>query len=683
MKNINKLISDNIDIWSSAVQNGKSTGRGKSKKRTLQGVKKLRELILELAVHGKLVPQNKSDVKATKLLERITEEKQKLIKKKLVKKPKVLPVITQNEEPFSLPSSWVWCRLQDISFYIQRGKGPKYDDNGKVKVISQKCIQWSGFDIEPARYVNDESLEKYQEERYLQPNDLLWNSTGTGTVGRINVLGEIASKSLVADSHVTVIRSLLPNPHFIWIYISAPGIQLRIDPGHENALVSGSTNQVELNTSSVTSLEVPLPPLEEQNRIVAKVEDLMTLCDQLEQQTEASIDAHQLLVKELLSTLTNSQNAEEFEQNWARISEHFDLLFTTEHSIEQLKQTILQLGVMGKLVPQNLNDEPASKLLERIAQEKKQLIKDKVIKKQKILPELNPNKLPYIVPDNWIWCNLQDVCSYIQRGKGPKYDDAGKVKVISQKCIQWSGFDLAKARHINDKSLEKYQEERFLQAYDLLWNSTGTGTVGRINVLEKVKEKTLVADSHVTVIRTLIPASYFIWAYIASAGVQNRIEPDHEDSLVSGSTKQVELNTSSVVALEIPLPPIDEQKRIINKIDELIAKCDSLKELIRESQTTLWYLAAAITDSALGRPLIIKLEQTEEKKAMKISTELSLGSVAYDKTAILAPLISDDGADAKTVWSKSGLDLPNFYKQLKSEITAGFVAKPAKAEIEG
>ncbi|WP_180771193.1 restriction endonuclease subunit S, partial [Vibrio parahaemolyticus] len=175
-----------------------------------------------------------------------------------------------------------------------------------------------------------------------------------------------------------------------------------------DAEASGTTFK-EVSGTVVSKVLTPLPPIDEQCRIVAKVDELMALCDQLEQQTEASIEAHQVLVTTLLDTLTNSADADELMQSWARISEHFDTLFTTEESIDQLKQTILQLAVMGKLVPQDPNDEPASELLKRIAEEKAQLVKEKKIKKQKALPPISEDEKPFELPSGWEWCRLLEV----------------------------------------------------------------------------------------------------------------------------------------------------------------------------------------------------------------------------------------------------------------------------------
>ena len=301
---LQQLITDNIDLWTSAETKRSTTGRGSNSKIELTGIKKLRELILELAVRGLLVPQDPNDEPASVLLEKIAAEKKQLIKEGKIKKQKPLPAITVDEKQFALPEHWEWVRLQLISEYIQRGKGPKYAEQGTVRVVSQKCVQWTGFDLSKARFVDDGSLNNYQEERYLKAGDLLWNSTGTGTVGRVNVLPSMIDK-LVADSHVTIIRPVFKNSHFICSFLKSPSIQHKIDPGNENSLVSGTTKQVELNTSTITSLVIPMPPLLEQHRIVAKVDELMALCDQLNERLNQAQTTQQQLAHAITKKAIN------------------------------------------------------------------------------------------------------------------------------------------------------------------------------------------------------------------------------------------------------------------------------------------------------------------------------------------------------------------------------------------
>jgi type I restriction enzyme S subunit len=600
MTDVNELITDNIDVWTSAIKKRNSQGRGSNKKIELTGVKKLRELILELAVRGKLVPQDVSDEPASVLLEKIVKEKEQLIADKKIKKQKSLPAITDEEKPLDLPHGWEWCHLQDVSSYIQRGKGPKYDEHGRVRVISQKCIQLAGFTIEPARHVSDESLEKYQEERFLKSRDLLWNSTGTGTVGRINLIDYIEEKTLVADSHVTVIRTMFLDAGFIKYFIAGPSVQSRIQPGYQNSLVSGSTNQVELNTSSVMSLEVPVPPLAEQQRIVAKVDELMALCDQLEQQTEQSLSAHQTLVEVLLAALTKSDSTVDFQTSWQRIAEHFDVLFTTEHSIEQLKQTILQLAVMGKLVPQNPSDEPASVLLEKIAEEKAQLIADKKIKKQKPLPAIADEDKPFELPNGWVSCRLAELIPQFQNGASSRGDSDGKDIIVLRLADikNWQvSFADTRSIAISEKSSERYTLEK---GDVLIIRVNGSADiVGRFITCHQ-KYDAIYCDHF---IRMRFPIECFSSSYLSLLGSSSLIRERIADLFVS-TAGQKTVNQTHIGSLSVTLPPLTEQHRIVAKVDELMALCEQLKARLSDAQTTQLHLADAVVENALNDAII-------------------------------------------------------------------------------
>ena len=594
---VETLITDNIDVWTSAIKTKSASGRGSSKKIEFYGIKKLRELILELAVHGKLVPQDPTDEPASVLLERIAEEKAQLVKEKKIKKSKQLPEISDVEKSFFLPTGWEWAYLQDLTTYIQRGKSPTYAESGFVQVVSQKCVQNSGFDLTAARYVTDDCLEKYQEERYLQDNDILWNSTGTGTVGRANVITNIPEKRIVADSHVTVIRPTNFYSRFLWCFIMAPGIQSRIQPDHENALVSGSTKQVELNTSSVISVIVPVAPQQEQHRIVAKVDELMALCDQLEQQTETSIEAQQTLVEVLLNTLTSSTDTQELMQNWQRISEHFDTLFTTEKSIDTLKQTILQLAVMGKLVPQEPNDEPASKLLERITAKKSQLIADKKIKKQEALPPITEEEKPFELPSGWECERLGNLASRLGSGSTPRggqsaYVDKGVIFLRSQNV--WNdGLKLDDTAYISDETHLK-MSNTCVYPKDVLLNITGA-SLGRSTIFP-AELITANVSQHVTVIR-LIDTSmcHFLHLGIQSPLVQKLVWGRQVGMAIEGLSKKV------LEQFEFPVPPLKEQARIMNKVEELMAVCDQLKSQLNQTQQTQLNLSDGIVSIGLDK----------------------------------------------------------------------------------
>ncbi|VFI01726.1 restriction endonuclease subunit S [Streptococcus pneumoniae] len=304
---------------------------------------------------------------------------------------------------------------------------------------------------------------------------------------------------------------------------------------------------------------------------------------------------------------------------------------------EQLKASILQRAMEGKLVPQNPNDEPASELLKRIKAEKEKLINEGKIKrdkketeifrgddgkhygkfadgstqeidvpydipdtwewvrfKQKLFEEGKIKKkdldisivsqgddnsyyeeVPCEIPESWEWVRLNDITSYIQRGKSPKYSNIPIYPVIAQKCNQWSGFSIDLARFIDPETVHSYQKERLLRDGDLMWNSTGLGTLGRLAIYHENKNPYAwaVADSHVTVIRVLsgVINCHFIYNFLSSPIVQSVIEEK-----ASGSTKQKELLTKTIKEYLIPLPPLPEQSRIVDKIEQFFAHIDAL-----------------------------------------------------------------------------------------------------------
>lgn len=592
---VEKLIVDHIDTWTTALQTRSTAGRGSSGKIDLYGIKKLRELILELAVRGKLVPQDPNDEPASELLKRIAAEKAELVKQGKIKKQKPLPEISDEEKPFELPVGWEWVRLNDVAEYIQRGKGPKYSEHGHVRVVSQKCVQWNGFKLEQSRWITDESVAAYTEERFLKDGDVLWNSTGAGgTAGRVIYLPAVTEK-LVVDSHVTLIRTIKQNGQFICNYISTYGIQQRFDPKHPNTLLSGTTNQAELNTSVVISFMTPFPPQKEQERINSKVAELMTFCDQLEQHSLTSLDAHQQLVETLLTTLTDSQNADELAENWARISEHFDTLFTTEASIDTLKQTILQLAVMGKLVIQDPNDEPASELLKRIAQEKAQLVKDGKIKKQKPLPPISDEEKPFELPEGWEWCRLEEI-AYIFSGNAFKSEDFNES--AGTKCIKITNVGVHEFIESQD-----YLPSDFNKSYHNFRVYSGDMIIAMTRPYISSGLKICICpDSYhnallnqrVCAIRLSHFSDYY-YLFLKSLFVLR-----HYQDRFNNSGLQPNLKMADISHLLIPVPPENEQNKIQNKINALYTMIETLLEFTRSAQQTQLHLADALTDAAIN-----------------------------------------------------------------------------------
>nr|WP_321458930.1 restriction endonuclease subunit S [uncultured Vibrio sp.] len=585
---VENLITEHIDIWTSAVKNKSTSGRGSSKKLELYGVKKLRELILELAVRGKLVPQDSNNEPASVLLESIAEEKEQLVKEKKIRKEKNLPDISDVEKPFILPIGWSWSFLGSVC-QIERGSSPRpiksflTDSPDGLNWIKIGDTQIGGkYITHAAEKIRPEGLSK---TRKVFPGDfLLTNSMSFGRPYITQIEG------CIHDGWLRISPPVSLNKDYLYNLLSSPFIVSSFKDSAAGAVV------MNLNADKVRETIIAIPPTNEQHRIVAKVDELMALCDQLEQQTEDSIEAHQVLVTTLLDTLTYSADADELMQNWARISEHFDTLFTTEESIDQLKQTILQLAVMGKLVPQDPSDEPAAELLKRIAEEKAQLVKEKKIKKQKALPPISGDEKPFELPSGWEWTHMDELF-YVSGGlqKTPKRTPVSNhFPYLAVANVQRGRLELDELKRfeVTSEELEQYK----LLAGDLMVVE-GNGSeneIGRCAIWSEDVPDCL-HQNHLIRCRPLIPAlSFWVLNVLNSPLGINTMK-----SLAVTSSGLYNLSVGKIRGIFLPMPPLNEQKRIVSKVKELTSICDQLKAHLNESQATQLHLTDTIVEQAV------------------------------------------------------------------------------------
>ncbi|HCL8738337.1 TPA: restriction endonuclease subunit S [Escherichia coli] len=581
---VEKLIVDHMETWTSALQTRSTAGRGSSGKIDLYGIKKLRELILELAVRGKLVPQDPNDEPASELLKRIAAEKAELVKQGKIKKQKPLPEISEEEKPFELPQGWEWVTLATVGEIVGGGT-PKSDNpqfwakNG-IKWITPadlyglkgKYITSGARDISPAGLSNSSA-------RLMPKGSVLFSSRAP--IGYVAIADAELSTNQGFKSCVPYIKE---SAEYIYYFLLASAKKI-------DAEASGTTFK-EVSGAIVSKILLPLPPLSEQLKIVSRANELMSLCDQLEQQSLTSLDAHQQLVETLLGTLTDSQNAEELAENWTRISEHFDTLFTTEASVDVLKQTILQLAVMGKLVPQDPNDEPASELLKRIAQEKAQLVKEGKIKKQKSLPPISDEEKPFELPEGWEWSYLSDI-GILARGRSkhrPRNDPTlyadGTIPLVQT-------GDVARSNGCINTYSALYNQLGLSQSK--LWNKGTLCITIAANIADSgiLNFDACFPDSVVgfTPYENEIPVLYFHYFMMTIKSTLEKFAP---------STAQKNINIDILSQLFFPCPPLEEFHRIVDKVQNLLSVCDVLRAYIQSAQQTQLHLADALTDAAIN-----------------------------------------------------------------------------------
>ena len=519
----------------------------------------LKNSILQMAVQGKLVPQDPNDEPASVLLERIHAEKERLIKEKKIKREKNPSVIFKgadntpyekigdevrslaDEVPFDIPDSWEWVRLIDVCEYIQRGKSPKYSPIKKYPVVAQKCNQWSGFSIEKAQFIEPNSLSSYGPERLLQDNDLMWNSTGLGTLGRMAIYKTTANpyELAVADSHVTVIRPLkqFVLPEYLYYYFANPSVQSVIEDQAD-----GTTKQKELATATIKAYLTPIPPLDEQRRILAKLSEVLPVV-----------------------------------KNYGVVYDETTAM--QEAFPESLKKSILQEAVQGKLVPQDPSDEPAEALLERIRAEKRRLIKEGKIKKDKHesvifrrdnshyekldgMERCIDDELPFEIPESWAWVRWGAIAESIQYGYNAPAKQEGRIRMvrisdIHENTVAWSSVPFC---DIDDSDIPTY----LLQANDILFARTG-GTVGKSFLVSEVPCESIYAGYLIRTRYSSLLCPQYLKYFMES--------PLYWQQLKSGTTAtaQPNCNGQTLAKMLLPLPPANEQLRIVDNLARTFA----------------------------------------------------------------------------------------------------------------
>lgn len=580
------LITQHIDLWTSAIEAKSTAGRGSKNKFDLYGIKKLRELILELAVRGKLVPQDPTDEPASVLLERIAAEKAQLIKEKKIKKGTDLSDVVDEEKPFELPDGWSWCRINDIG----HDWGQKTPSN-IFTYIDVSAINKEFGVIEAPLTVS--ANDAPSRARKIVKKGTVIYSTVRPYLLNIAVIDKIFEPEPIASTAFAIIHPFNGiDARFVYRYLRSPVFVTYVESCQTGIAYPA------INDKQFFSGVIPLPPELEQQRIVAKVDELMALCDQLEQQTLTSIDAHATLVDTLLETLTNSADAVELEQNWARISEHFDTLFTTEQSIDALKQTILQLAVMGKLVRQDPTDEPASVLLEKIAAEKAQLIKDKKIKKEKPLPLISDEEKPFELPQGWEWCRL-GVVAILKGGFAYKSDAflvQGGHQVIRMGNIRPNNLRIDENPVFIPDELAEDTADYEISVGDILL--TMTGTKGKRDYLysvlvpdNKLTNKKFYLNQRLCKLSTLLVDNFFI-----DYAIKNDLLLDAIYAKSTGTANQANIGMEAISHWLIPLPPLKEQNRIANAIKELNSLCDDLKVRTSKLKKMELYITDALIE---------------------------------------------------------------------------------------
>lgn len=492
----------------------------------------LRKKILDAAIRGKLTERLPEDGNAENLYNAIQEEKQNLIKEGKIKKEKSLPEIAEDGIPFNISENWKWVRLGDITIKaIKRGKSPHYATTGNTLVFAQKCNTKAGYiNLGLAQYLDESYLDAYPLDEFLCDCDVVINSTGGGTLGRVGIYRESdnpRTAPVVPDSHVTVIRSMNSTMQ-LYLYRVLKFMQPELEE-----MGTGSTNQNELRPDTVKELLIPLPPLAEQKRIVAKLDSIFSQLDLIDEQQKKLSD-----------------------------------------NAQPLRNKLIELGISGELTEQLPEDGNAEDLYKAIYAEKQKLIKEGKIKKEKPLPEIAEKEIPFVIPENWKWVRLQEIGSDFADGpfgsnlKKEHYTTRPEVRIVQLSNIGENGWRNENEKYTTFNHLKTIQRSEVNPGDIVIAKMM---PAGRAIILPDLGTKYVLSSDGVKVVPlTKIFCPWLLYA-INSTVFRNQIYSE-----VQGVTR-IRTSLSKLKTYLLPLPPLAEQNRIVEKLDQLLPLCDAMR----------------------------------------------------------------------------------------------------------
>lgn len=476
----------------------------------------LKNSILQLAVQGKLVPQCKEDEPASELLKRIRADKEKVGKKE-----KPLPEITEDEIPFEIPENWEWVRLGEIGSLLSgyAFKSTEYEKSG-VQVVRISDLADDTVSTKDAVYYS----KKDELNQYLVVKNSFLICL-TGSIGKMAWVQDNIPRYLNQRVGMYISYDVSITP-YLWLFLHSPYVI-------NQWIASKTSTNGNIKNSNVTEALCPIPPLAEQERIVAKIEELMPL---VEEYGKA-------------------------EEQLTKLNAEFP---------DKLRKSILQQAVQGKLTERDPADEPASELLKRIKAEKEALMKSGKIKKEKPLPEITEDEKPFDIPDTWEWVRLSEVID-VRDGTHdtPKYLPNG-YPLITGKDFYNGYFDLNKTQYISKEDYEEIIKRSKVDVGDILFSMIG----GNIGSMIRISEENYfdMAIKNVALFKQYVKnetLSYYLFYFL-----QSQIDRMRK-SAKGGAQPFVPLNL--LRSYPFPLPPLAEQKRIVKRVEELLTICDELK----------------------------------------------------------------------------------------------------------
>jgi type I restriction enzyme S subunit len=548
------------------------------------GITKLRELILQLALQGKVLPQDT----AAKLGNEHTIPDEPGSKSLLpARLGRSVARFIDQKIPYELPPQWEWASLGQIA-ELENGDRSKNYPNKSVLVqsgvpfINAGHLRNGEIDMSEMNYISEDRYDLLRGGK-IRPNDLLFCLRGS--LGKCATVGKTA-KGAIASSLVIVRPDQSIEPAFLLKYFASPlstAMIRRFDNG---------TAQPNLSAADLKRFLIPLPPLAEQRRIVEKVDQLLGLCDELAARQAAQREKRQRLVGATLDRLVATRNPAEFPTHSHRLRNHFNQLFDTPTSIPKLRQTILQLAVQGQLVPQDSNDEPVSEFLQSNDQERHRLLADGTIRTKSSNDTETVRQSLDDVPAGWEKRPLTELCQFIDyRGRTPTRTSDG-VRLITAKNVRMGAVENEPVEFVSEKQYAQWMTRGFPEVGDLLFVTEGH-TMGFVGMLQHTFRFAL-AQRTINLHPFIKDFNRYLFYYLMSPRFQSDVVNNSTGSAAKG------IKASKLKQLLIAVPPLAEQKRIVTKVTELLSLCDALEAKLTQAESASTQLLSAAVHHLLN-----------------------------------------------------------------------------------
>lgn len=487
----------------------------------------LKNSILQLAVQGKLVEQREEEGTAQELFEVLQEKRKELLSAgKIYKKKPTKPFYSESDlDSFAIPETWLWVQLGDVSL-IQEGAGIRkwqYRDSG-IQILCVTNILDGAIDLTKKElYISEEEYNEKYLHLTLNNGDIVTACSG-GSWGKVAIFN--SENTIMLNTSTLRMRfwgDICCNKFLYYV------CQSQFFKKQLQGQLSGM--QPNFGYAHYSRIVIPFPPLAEQKRIVEKIEELLPLVNR-------------------------------YEQSWSKL-EQLNSRFP-----EDMKKSLLQYAVQGKLVEQREEEGTAQELFKEIQKEKQRLIKEGKIKKEKPLPEITEDEKPFDIPDNWMWVSVGSVCTNIQYGSSQKSATSGKVAVLRMGNIQDGKLILDKLVYTSDEAeIEKYP----LKYDDLLFNRTNSKELVGKTAIYKGEIPAIYAGYLVRITPLYMNSDYLNYV------MQSQFYWSYCQSVRSDAIGQSNINAEKLKRFVFPLPPLAEQKRIVEKLEQLLPLCDRLK----------------------------------------------------------------------------------------------------------